>query len=358
MKLIHCSDVHLGASMTTHLKETKANSRRMELLNSFYNLVNFAKREQVEGILIAGDLLDTEFCDFRVTESLIEIFESNPCIQFYYLAGNHDENSLLLTRARDITNLHIFGADWTKFLLNGIRITGAVLGENNSSLYSSLSLDPNEFNIVVLHGGIVGGKDYSTPDTVNIDALKNKNIDYLALGHYHTYSEDTLDKRGEYVYSGCLEGRGFDECGQKGFVLLDITEAGITHTFIPFGKRQLHEITVNISKLNTLPDFTAELAKQLDKISEDDFVRVNFVGEFNEISQKNIHLSTINFENKFYHFEYKDKTTPCLDLEELEKDISIKGEFIRAVRKSGISLEEQNEIIMLGLNALDNKEVE
>ena len=53
-------------------------------------------------------------------------------------------------------------------------------------------------------------------------ALKNKNIDYLALGHIHGYKEAPLDGRGKYCYPGCLEGRGFDECGKKGFVLLNI----------------------------------------------------------------------------------------------------------------------------------------
>ena len=54
-----------------------------------------------------------------------------------------------------------------------------------------------------------------------------KNIDYLALGHIHKYKQAELDQRGVYCYSGCLEGRGFDECGEKGFVLLDIDEESL-----------------------------------------------------------------------------------------------------------------------------------
>ena len=32
----------------------------------------------------------------------------------------------------------------------------------------------------------------------------------------HKYKKEKLDNRGVYCYSGCLEGRGFDECGEKG----------------------------------------------------------------------------------------------------------------------------------------------
>ncbi len=72
--------------------------------------------------------------------------------------------------------------------------------------------------------------------------LRGKYIDYLALGHIHSYKKERLDDRGVYCYSGCLEGRGFDECGEKGFVLLDITEGKIHTEFVPIAKRMLHEV--------------------------------------------------------------------------------------------------------------------
>ena len=46
--------------------------------------------------------------------------------------------------------------------------------------------------------------------------------DYLALGHIHYNVVEPLDSRGVYAYSGCLEGRGFDETGEKGFVLIEV----------------------------------------------------------------------------------------------------------------------------------------
>lgn len=70
-----------------------------------------------------------------------------------------------------------------------------------------------------MHGQI---RDTSGKDKINVSKLRNKNIDYLALGHIHTFTSIKIDDRGTGVYSGCLEGRGFDECEDKGFVELTI----------------------------------------------------------------------------------------------------------------------------------------
>ena len=37
-------------------------------------------------------------------------------------------------------------------------------------------------------------------ELINIKSLKNKNIDYLALGHYHKFEIEKLDNRGVYCY--------------------------------------------------------------------------------------------------------------------------------------------------------------
>ena len=95
------------------------------------------------------------------------------------------------------------------------------------------NFNSNNFNIVVLHGQEANYSDKKDKaEIINLKELKNKNIDYLALGHIHKYKLEKLDNRGIYCYSGCLEGRGFDECGDKGFVLLEIEENKINTKFI------------------------------------------------------------------------------------------------------------------------------
>ena len=89
--------------------------------------------------------------------------------------------------------------------------------------------------IVMLHGSVE-----------DLPKLTEKNIDYLALGHIHYFSEAKFNIRGKSIYSGCLEGRGFDEIGVKGFVVIDTDN--MKYDFIKNSVRVTEEYTVDVSK--------------------------------------------------------------------------------------------------------------
>lgn len=359
MKLIHCSDIHLGASMRTHLSIEQAKKRQEELLATFSRMIEYAIQNQVDGIIIAGDLLDTDECDMKTRNFLIDSIENTPSVNFYYLCGNHDENSILTRDNKLPKNLFVFGNNWTTFKLGDINITGATLGTiNNENLYRSLSLPLDEFNIVTLHGGEVRGHIYDTPDTVNLDILKDKNIDYLALGHLHSYKICQLDSRAMYCYSGCLEGRGFDECGEKGFVLLEIEKNNFTTTFVPFARRTLYEISIDITETNTTREILSKIEEKMQSISCESLVRIVLTGTVDLKTEKHLSLLLANLENRFFYVQIKDKTRIKLDLQNFINDVSIAGEFVRLVQDSDLSNTEKERVIMLGLRALNGEEVE
>ncbi len=355
MKLIHCSDIHLGASMRTHLSVDKARKRQEELLATFSRMVSYAVTEGVAGIIIAGDLLDTVECDIKTRNFLLDTIRESK-IDVYYLCGNHDENNMLLSGELP-ENLHIFGTKWTKFNLGEVVITGATLGTDNEVLYRSLNLSPNDFNIVVLHGLDKYGSNVNEPDTVNLDMIKNKNIDYLALGHIHSYREGKLDYRATYCYSGCLEGRGFDECGEKGFVLLDINNGKMTRKFVPFARRMLYEIPVNITGLSTTREIINKISTTLD-ISPESLVRIVLTGEYTVNTEKSLSLIESSFDTRYFYFQVRDSSRLHIDFSDYKNDISIAGEFVRMVEESDLSTAEKERVINLGLNALAGREVD
>ena len=67
----------------------------------------------------------------------------------------------------------------------------------------------------------------STDFSIIAFSEKEKNIDYLALGHVHEYRSGQLDGRGVWAYSGCPEGRGFDETGKNAFAVNIVVAAEI-----------------------------------------------------------------------------------------------------------------------------------
>ena len=58
MKIIHCADLHLDSKMETHLSKEKARERKNEILITFQNMVEYAAKNKVKIIIIAGDMFD------------------------------------------------------------------------------------------------------------------------------------------------------------------------------------------------------------------------------------------------------------------------------------------------------------
>ena len=241
LKIIHCADVHLGSKIEAKLPKHKAEERRGEVRATFHRMVEYAKQNGVRAIVIAGDAFDSDRPTRRDKELFYAVIRENPEVDFLYLRGNHDLEASYEERP---ANLKTFADEWTAYEYGDVTICGIEMRrENATSLYSTLKLDKAKKNIVVLHGKIANS---AGADKINLAKLGGKYIDYLALGHIHSFEENKLDDRGRYAYSGCLEGRGFDECGEKGFVLLEVDEE-IKSTFHPFAKRKIEEWEVDIT---------------------------------------------------------------------------------------------------------------
>ena len=113
-----------------------------------------------------------------------------------------------------LKNLKTFGEGQGKvFRYGNVAIYGS---ERPDASPESLGMNNEDVNIVMLHGEL----RQSTGEQISLSRWQNQGVDYLALGHYHSYEAGKLDGRGSYAYAGCPAGRGFDECGEKGFVKL------------------------------------------------------------------------------------------------------------------------------------------
>ena len=355
MKIIHCSDLHLDSRMEANLSSEQAKERNHEILLTFQRMVQYAKQNDVDIVMIAGDLFDSN----RISSSTVDYFfnaiRNAKDIDFLYLKGNHDESKRTKKQEDLPDNLKLFHDEWMYYHYDFLTIAGIEINqENASSLYPSLSLDPNQTNIVMLHG-----QETTQPgvDMVCLPQLKNKNIDYLALGHIHSYKKEVLDERGSYAYCGCLEGRGFDECGEKGFILLDVNPQHIETTFVPFARRQLHDVEVDITGKETNPEIKAAMEEASAHIKQEDLVKFTLVGEYTLDTRRDFERLKKDFQDRFYFCKIKDNSHLKIEKENYEHDISLKGEFIRKVMASTLSDEEKEEIIVAGIQALSGKEI-
>lgn len=354
MKIIHTADIHLDSKMESNLPAAASKKRRSELLLSFIEMVDYAIKNEVTAIIIAGDLFDTGRISSVTADTVLKKIEEASGIDFLYLQGNHDNGKSLIS-SETPSNLKFFSNKWTSFRYGNVVISGVEINnENYGSIYGGLLLDSANFNIVTLHGGV---STSSGEDLVNIKELANKNIDYLALGHYHSYSEGEIDKRGIWCYSGCLEGRGFDECGDKGFVILNVDESGLKKEFVKSSHRDILTVDADISGLSSAGEILENVKKSVEDIPESAMVKVVLSGNIPHDARKDLNLIKEFLDRRFFFSKVSDKTRISINPDDFKNDISLKGEFIRLCLSSDMTDDERDRVIECGIAALSSMEV-
>ena len=354
MKIIHCADIHLDSKINANLSATKSKQRKAEVLASFCNMIDYASREDVRVVIIAGDLFDSNHCSDNTVQVVLSHIASAENTDFLYLPGNHDAGKSLQGMATP-DNLKFFGEDWITYKYGDVNISGAVLTDDNCrGIYGGLITEPDKLNIAVMHGarGYISGEDM-----INLNELADKNINYLALGHYHSFECGELSKNGEWCYSGCLEGRGFDECGDKGFVLLETDGKTYKKQFIKAAKRDIIGITCDISGLFDMGDIHKKVMDEVKTLNPEALVRLALSGDIPEETVKDIDFLAEKLNSMFYFAKVVDETRVKIDPNKYVGDISLKGEFIRKVMESGLDEETASRVIECGLAALKGREV-
>ncbi len=355
MKIIHCADIHLDSRMETHLSRHQAAERSIELRQTFLSMIDYAADSGVEVILIAGDLFDTERVSATTAACILDAIAGHPGIDFLYLRGNHDESERAFAGRPLPQNLKCFTDSWQYHRYGDVVIAGAELTDQNcTTLCDSLSLRQEDVNLVTLHGQESARPG---PGLVCLSALRGKHIHYLALGHLHSFRLAQLDAFGQYGYSGCLEGRGFDECGQKGFVLLNIRNGRVSPSFVPFARRTLHHISVDITGLTQANHICEAMLRAAADIPREDLVKFTLCGSCTTGTNKDPAYLQKSLERRFYHVRLADESTLQLEPGSYENDISLKGEFTRLVMASALSEADKGRVLLAGLQALRGEEV-
>lgn len=353
MKILHTADLHLCSKITASLDPEKTAIRRAEVLSAFLSMTEYAKNNGVRAFLICGDLFDEGERVVRSTlKTVLRACRDLPEIDFYVISGNHDAGDFSKTWIDVPSNVHFFeGEGFTTYQLeDGVCISGAQINEvDNRALAQSLCLDFDKTNIVMLHGQME-----RSGNVLCKKMFADKGIDYLALGHIHSFKSERLDKRGSWCYSGCPAGRGFDECGEKGFSLINIENGTLSFEFVKLEGRVIHDITVQKNDdeelLNTVLSACAHANSR-------DIVSVTLVGEYDEDDIPDTSVIKVRLASEFWYARVQNKMSVRADIEKYQNVISLKGEFLRTVQDAKLTKEQKREIIACGFAALSGEDI-
>ncbi len=256
MRLLHCSDLHLG-------KRVHECSMTEEQRHILKQIASIAVAQQVDGIIIAGDLYDKLVPSIEAVGLLDEFLTSlwEQHLPVYLISGNHDsperlsfgtqlleQNDVYLAgvftgKAQHLSLQDAYGA-LELYLLPFIKpaVVRSFYPEESIETYedavrvalSHSDIDPQKRNVLVAHQFVTNNgrePERSDSETLSVGALDQVDVslfdgfDYVALGHIHG-----LQKIGRETvrYCGSPLKYSFSEWRHKKSVtIVELKEKGI-----------------------------------------------------------------------------------------------------------------------------------
>ena len=305
IRILHAADLHMDSPFYS-LPEEKAAERRREQRALLERLAAAAEEKRAQIVLLAGDLFDSAASYWETTEALTRVL-SDIKAEIFIAPGNHDyyTNRSPYAFMELPANVHIFKTPQLRSVelpeLN-VRVWGAGFSSTSCEpLLRNFSVGKSDTTeIMVLHGDVAAESKYNAISEADIAA---SGLDYLALGHVHTFSG--IQRAGEtcYAYPGCLEGRGFDETGPKGVITGTVAKGQCDLSFLPIEGREYRIIEADLSESD---DALAAAAEAVGDGFPRDIARLVLTGAYSGPIRVPAILDVL--EDKFYHLTVKNET--------------------------------------------------
>ena len=262
-RFLHAADIHLDSPLRGLAgQEGNAVARvRTATPEARDTLVGLAIEEKVDFLIIAGDLYDGDWRDYKTGLFFAAQMGrlNKESIPVYLLHGNHDAESQITRRLDLPGNVHVFGTRKPEtFALDELNV--ALHGQSFPQRDVSDNLVPDypapvlgAFNIGVLHTGLGGMGGHANYAPCALEDLTNKGYDYWALGHVHRAC--VLHEKPHVVFPGNLQGRHARETGAKGASLVTVEGGEIVElTTIPCDAVRWAVLSVSLADAESFGD--------------------------------------------------------------------------------------------------------
>jgi DNA repair exonuclease SbcCD nuclease subunit len=277
MRFIHAADIHLDSPLhgLSAYADAPADMLRNATREAFSKLVSAAIDEQVDFMVIAGDLYDGTWRDHNTgiffCREMGRLRRAG--IPVYVLFGNHDAESEMTSQLRLPDNVHTFSTrkpqtfriDDLKVALHGHSFKEKAVTTNLVTAYPSPVA--GYFNIGVLHTALEGGSMHASYAPCSVAELHAKEYHYWALGHVHDYA--MWQDASTIVFPGNLQGRNIRETGRRGAVIVtvsDTEEVSVERLFIDVLRWE--SVTVDVSQASTLDEVALAVGRELEALVE------------------------------------------------------------------------------------------
>ena len=279
MKFIHAADLHVDSPLRglddydgAPVERLRGASRQAMIA-----LVDLALEQRVAFVLLAGDIYDGNWADFRTglffREQMLRLRRANVLV--FMVKGNHDAESQITKQLPEVEGVHVFSAHKSETIdlealgvaVHGRSFPHRAVPEDLVPLYPDPI--PGRFNIGLLHTSLTGREGHDPYAPTSVEALCDKGYDYFALGHVHA-REVVRPSDPRIVFPGNLQGRHAKETGPKGCELVTVEGSVITAAeFVPLEVVRWHQFRLDASGLSSVDALARHFAGQARELVAD-----------------------------------------------------------------------------------------
>lgn len=346
LRLIHTADIHLGATPDANMPWSK--ERSIAIRETFLKILRMAEKNQVDLLLIAGDLFHRQPLQRELKEVNYH-FASLTHTRVVIIAGNHDyirENSPYpdFEWADNVTFLS--SATMSSVYFEDINTEVHGFSYHHQEIREPLYDDcraPSDGRIHILLAH--GGDPLHIP--IRLQKLAASGFHYVALGHIH---QPRIYKNTRLAYCGSPEPLDKTDMGRRGCIVGEVTRNSFRLHWQALAETQykLHTITTTAE---TTQSAMLDLVREELNAHPRDIYRIRLTG-FRD-PELTFDLGWIRKAGRVV--EVTDETIPAYDLPALLKEHNhdLISQYIRALGKEGAS-ETETKALYYGLRALLN----
>ncbi len=282
-RFLHTADIHLDSPLRSlalrdaELAELIGNATR----RAFVRIVDMCLDEQVDALMIAGDLYDGDQTSMKtarfLAEQLRRLHEAG--IRVFIIRGNHDAIARITKELVLPESVKLFSGraeavevdrarGGLPIVIHGLSFAQPHAPESLLGKYRPVV--DGAVNIGMLHTSLGGAPGHDLYAPCSLAELQATGFDYWALGHVHKRS--VVEERGAVVMPGMPQGRDINEAGAKSVTLVAIDDDRSVHIEQRYTSiAQFERVAVDATGLEDWRDLVVAVTRALEK--ERDVVR-------------------------------------------------------------------------------------
>ena len=274
---MHAADVHLDSPLRSlalrdpELASLIGNATR----RSFVRIIDLCLDEQVDALLLAGDLYDGDQTSMKTARFLAEQLWrlSEAGIRTFIIRGNHDASSRITKELLFPDTVKVFGgraeavaleraAGDFPVVVHGLSFTHQQAPESLVGKYKPPL--PDAVNVGLMHTSLAGSAGHDVYAPCSVSDLQRTGFRYWALGHIH--KRMIVEGSCTIVMPGMPQGRGIDEAGAKSVTLVTVQDDRTVLVEERFtGIAQFERVGIDATGIEDWRDLAARIGQHLER---------------------------------------------------------------------------------------------